>query len=1086
MTIWVIVMGTDPAFSQLAEYSFTGASGTPTSFAPDTQPEDGTLSDISRGSGINPASATNTFSANNWPLVAEGFDQDAYYSFTIQANTAFELTLSSIELDERRTSTGIRDWSIRSSLDNFTTDLATFNVPDNDDTRPDQLINLPSEFSNLSNAVSLEFRIYAFNAEGNSGSWRLDNIQLFGSIAPPDTQPPVLLSALATSSTGVLIEFDEGLDKNSSESVSNYLLNNSIQPISAWQQTDLSQVKLEFSQEFQDGVANTLVASNIEDLAGNSLTSGTINFNYTLVSPAQAGDIVINEIMADPTPVIGQPDAEYVELYNISSRNIDLREYTLSGDVITDEEFILHKGEYLILTDDSNTGLFSNVIELSSMGALTNSGETITLKDEINDIIIDEVSYEDDWYRDTAKDDGGYSLERIGAVTACGEALSWKVSEDSSGGTPGEINSVNGQEITPPELFLENYQITNDNTLTLEFSTSLLVGVIDDAEISIDDLIINAITPEQGTTFDVSFTDNFEAGIIYSLTIDSLANCDGSFTDNITLSFGEGARPGYNDLLITEIMANPIEEAVLPEAEYLELFNTTDKTITIGGIVLSDATSSTTLSDALIAPQEYLILTPNSAVSSLSAFGRVLGVSNWPSLNNSGDLMTLSLEDEIVFSINYSDSWYKDSEKQDGGFSLEMIDVRNPCGRIENWTASDADTGGTPGMVNSASMDNPDNFGPVIHDVFGEDKSILISFNEKIDPQSVASALTNLKPEIEITNKSLVRPLDDQLRLELASSLTSRTTYRLKIDNLTDCLGNPISQEGNTYDFNIPEEVEELDVVINEILFNPRVDGVDFVEILNRSDKHLNLKDWGIANLEDAEVVNLVNLTEDNLIIKPGDIIALTQDPTTTALQYPSSEGRTFIITDLPSFPNEEGSVALISDEGMLIDAFLYSEDLHLQLLNDFDGVSLERVSSEEPTQNNDNWKSAASTVGFATPGLPNSQTRFTSSPESSISVEPRIISPDNNGTNDFTTITYSLGSGNNIVTATVFDAQGRSIKKLLNNATIPQQGFVTWDGTNEAFLKVRTGYYVVLFEVFETNGNTRVFKERVVVGNGF
>jgi hypothetical protein len=91
------------------------------------------------------------------------------------------MTITSIELDERRSATGIRDWQVRSSLDSFVTSLGGYNVPDNTSWRCDQSVSLGASFQGLTSTVT--FRIYGYNAEASTGTWRIDEIQVNGSLS---------------------------------------------------------------------------------------------------------------------------------------------------------------------------------------------------------------------------------------------------------------------------------------------------------------------------------------------------------------------------------------------------------------------------------------------------------------------------------------------------------------------------------------------------------------------------------------------------------------------------------------------------------------------------------------------------------------------------------------------------------------------------------------------------------------------------------------------------------------------------------------------------------------------------------------
>ena len=51
-----------------------------------------------------------------------------------------------------------------------------------------------------------------------------------------------------------------------------------------------------------------------------------------------------------------------------------------------------------------------------------------------------------------------------------------------------------------------------------------------------------------------------------------------------------------------------------------------------------------------------------------------------------------------------------------------------------------------------------------------------------------------------------------------------------------------------------------------------------------------------------------------------------------------------------------------------MLDAFSYDKDMHFELINDAEGVSLERIDQNAETNNAFNWHSAAETVGWGTP----------------------------------------------------------------------------------------------------------------------
>lgn len=165
----------------LVTYSFTGAAGSEATLPPDADPANGDASVISRGTGLTPSGAGNTFSSSAWTTETSR-DANDYYEFTLTPNNGYLMTLTRVETDERRSDTGIRIWEIYSSVDSYATALATFNVSAANVYRTDQGVDLSSSFANLGSGVT--FRFYGFDADNVAGTWRVDNVQLFGDITP--------------------------------------------------------------------------------------------------------------------------------------------------------------------------------------------------------------------------------------------------------------------------------------------------------------------------------------------------------------------------------------------------------------------------------------------------------------------------------------------------------------------------------------------------------------------------------------------------------------------------------------------------------------------------------------------------------------------------------------------------------------------------------------------------------------------------------------------------------------------------------------------------------------------------------------
>lgn len=1076
-------------WGQVVRFSFTGATGTPVTFPADAQPANGSVSDFSRN-GVTAITSTDNFGASAWNVPT--LDVNRYFSFTITANTGFVLNLTSFELDEIRSGTGPTQWVLRSSRDGFTTDLGTYT---NTGTTllTNRVIALNESFYNVSG--SIEFRIYGFGASSAAGTWRVDNVELFGSISTPDVTPANLQSASTLVNNQLDVFFNESVTLASAQNVANYSINNGIgSPITATRNpSNFSQVTLTFATPFVNNQNYVLTATNIVDFAGNNQPSTQTNFTFLEIVAAAPRDIIINEMMVDETPVVGLPASEYLELYNRSNKNINLRNYTLNTRLVTANDFILRPNEYVLLCPQANAALFTSfgtVIGMPSWDALTNSGKTMILRDVNNSLDIDVVSYTDRWYKDNNKRDGGWSLELINPTLPCSDENNWRASNHPLGGTPAQQNSVfnNTPDTQAPQI--ASNAIVSPTIIRIVFNepmneSSLLSGSYTfSGGISVSS--VNVISQNE---VQLTLSNALIGGDIYTLTINNVQDCAGNnIAANTTLQLGLGLVPQFNQVIITEIFADPDPKVNLPEFEYLELYNRTNKVISLQGCKLSDNTSTTTLGNINILPNEYLILTTTTGAPEFTQYGRVIGVSGFPGLNNGGERLTLrAADDRVIFTIVYSDSWYRDATKKQGGWSLEMIDLDNPCGEADNWGASENGDGGTPGKENSIKASKPDNTPPRLLRADAIDNTTLVlNFNEKLDSTTAANATYRIDKGISVASRVVVAPDFKQVRLSLTPALANRTEYRVEVQSITDCNGNLIA-DANFALFGVPEQADSLDIVLNEVLFNPRTNGNDFVELYNNSEKYINLKGWSLARIRNDAVDSKRSITTEDYVLAPKSYLAISDDIINIVQNYPLAEGKPLLQTpsSLPAFTSQRDVVLVINNLDRIVERFDYDEKMHFRLLDDVKGVSLERLDFNLPTNRASSWFSAASSVGFATPGYANSQNLLRQNQSGTISIAPKVFTPNGDGQADFTTINYQFSGQGNVANVTIYDSQGRVVKHLARNQTLSNEGFLIWDGSSEEKARVLPGYYVVLFQIFDLSGKQETFKETVaVVGN--
>ncbi|MFN5642423.1 MAG: lamin tail domain-containing protein [Sphingobacteriales bacterium] len=543
----------------------------------------------------------------------------------------------------------------------------------------------------------------------------------------------------------------------------------------------------------------------------------------------------------------------------------------------------------------------------------------------------------------------------------------------------------------------------------------------------------------------------------------------------------EAQDPGRYDVVLHEIFADPTPSRGLPASEFIELRNRSAAPVQLRNWTIKTGSSTGRINvNIILQPDSMVILCGASAATSFQPYGQTVVVTSFPSLNNDGDsLMLYSGSGKLIHGLVWSKNWYKNELKEEGGWSLEMKDIRFSCDFSENWNASIDPKGGTPGKPNSIKEIVQESTLPkLLYSYILGKKDLFLQFSKPINP---LTAQIILDPHLAIAKIEEVPPLFTSLSVRLQTEADSTTLYRATVSGVRTCQAEVINQSSIRTGMLISPGFQKI--VINEILFNPPVGGSDFIELLNLSNHVLNAGALRIANRSsDGKISSITTIHDQPYPIFPGEHILVTADPEWIKAKYLPPDTITSLATSLPSYPDDKGSAVLLDEQGTILDELTYDEKWHFTLLTNKESISLERVNPKGKTQESGNWHSASGTNGYATPGYRNSQQFDHQSSGKYFSLNTKIISPDNDGQDDYMMLTYDLPAQGAVMTIRIYDAAGREITKLANNRLCGNTGQFRWDGYTHTGKKVSRGFYILLAEAFFKNGEVLRFKDAIAV----
>ncbi len=316
--------------------------------------------------------------------------------------------------------------------------------------------------------------------------------------------------------------------------------------------------------------------------------------------------------------------------------------------------------------------------------------------------------------------------------------------------------------------------------------------------------------------------------------------------------------------------------------------------------------------------------------------------------------------------------------------------------------------------------------------------------------------------------------------IEPAVPLIKGKTYELKVsDDVRDFAGNGIQKKN--FVFGLTEPPEKGDIQFNELLFNPWPGDPDYIEFYNVSGRYIDASRLQIVSVSEVtgEKSSLLPLSDESRCLLPESYYAVTIVKDKITERYFSSDpDNIFEIASLPSMPDDKGHLILYNAELQVVDEVKYTEDMHYSLLSSFEGVALEKITPSLVSYEPDSWHSASESMGWGTPGMPNSVFTEMEARSDQVSLSSSKITPDNDGNEDFLLITLNLKGNGNVISATVFDETGILVKKIVTNMLAGSAATLTWDGTSADGTIVNTGIYIIFISLFDDTGKSEKWKK--------
>ncbi|MCU0344131.1 MAG: lamin tail domain-containing protein [Ignavibacterium sp.] len=437
-------------------------------------------------------------------------------------------------------------------------------------------------------------------------------------------------------------------------------------------------------------------------------------------------------------------------------------------------------------------------------------------------------------------------------------------------------------------------------------------------------------------------------------------------------------------LIFSEVMFSPASG----NNEFIEIYNlSTNESINLSGYKIKYYTANP---DAFIDAGFGTILPPNSFAivfendydiasgiysGLVPANALILKITD-NSFGSTGMANTTSRPIWLLNSVNDTLDYYFYSADNLTSISDEKR-ILNRDSLQTNWENSFV-TNGTPGFTNSVTPTNYDlqlsalTFLP-LNPIVGND----VTISAKVKNNGILTAVNYSIEIFNDVNKDSLGDINERILNQSFSNLSPGDSISASamINSLTEGLYQIIAKinfnEDQKTENNIlirqftvsPPGSNFNDIVINEIMYAPPSGEPEWVELYNKSDAGINLKNWQISDAASA-----VTITNQDIIIDPRSFIVISRDSSVLGFFNIPSE---IIVTNIPSLNNTGDAVVIRDFNETKIDSVSYLPSWG----GNVGGISLERISADTPSSDPSNWASSSS-IFNATPGTYNSVTQ--------------------------------------------------------------------------------------------------------------